>query len=94
LDKESRAGKPWVTFHRSNYALAFSYNFSPHQAPFQEIIPAKTLTKPEVTFELSFKAKVWEDVLGKEIDLWIAYTQRSFWQLYDFDDSSPFRETD
>lgn len=94
LDKETRAGKPWVTFHRSNYALAFSYNFSPNSAPFQEIDPAHTLTKPEVTFQLSFKAKVWEDVLGKEIDLWVAYTQRSFWQLYDFDDSSPFRETD
>jgi phospholipase A1 len=94
LDKEARAGRPSVTFHRSNYALAFSYNSSPNQAPFQEINPAKTLTKPEVTFELSFKAKVWQDVFGKDMDLWIAYTQRSFWQLYNFADSSPFRETD
>jgi phospholipase A1 len=94
LDKEARVGRPSVTFHRSNYALVFSYNTSPNQAPFQELTPPKTLTKPEVTFQLSFKAKIWQDVLGKDIDLWIAYTQRSFWQLYNFDDSSPFRETD
>jgi phospholipase A1 len=94
LDKDTRAGRPWVTFHRSNYALAFSYNASPNQAPFQEVTPPKTLTKPEVTFELSFKAKVWQDIFGKDMDLWIAYTQRSFWQLYHFEDSSPFRETD
>ena len=94
LDKETRAGKPSVTFHRSNYALAFSYNSSPNLAPWQEVDPAKTLTKPEVAFQLSFKAKLWQDVFGKEMDLWFGYTQRSFWQLYNIDDSSPFRETD
>ena len=93
LDKETRAGKPWVTFHRSSYALAFSYNSSPNPVPLQEVDPAKTLTKPEVMFQLSFKAKLWQDVFGKAMDLWVAYTQRSFWQLYNFDDSSPFRET-
>jgi len=93
LDKEARAGKPWITFHRANYALAFSYNGSPNPAPLQEVDPAKTLVKPEVAFQLSFKAKLWQDVLGQDMDLWFAYTQRSFWQLYNFDDSSPFRET-
>jgi phospholipase A1 len=59
----------------------------------QEVDPAKTLTKQEVTFQLSFKAKLWQDVFGKDMDLWFGYTQRSFWQLYNFNDSSPFRET-
>jgi phospholipase A1 len=94
LDETERAGRPWVTFHRANYALVFSYNTSPNPGPLQEVDPAKTLVKPEVTFQLSFKAKLWQDMFGKKIDLWIAYTQRSFWQLYNFDDSSPFRETD
>lgn len=93
LDKEARVGRPWVTFHRTNYALAFSYNTSPNQAPWQALDPPKSIVKPEVTFQLSFKAKLWQDMLGKPVDLWVAYTQRSFWQLYNFADSSPFRET-
>ena len=94
LDKEDRAGRPWITFHRTNYALALSYNEYPNLAPLLEADPEKTLVKPEVTFQLSFKAKLWQDIFGQDIDLWFAYTQRSFWQLYNFDDSSPFRETD
>ncbi len=93
LDKAARAGKPSITFHRSNYALVFSYNSSPNELPWQVLTPPKSLTKPEFTMELSFKAKIWQDVFGKDIDLWVAYTQRSFWQLYNFADSSPFRET-
>jgi phospholipase A1 len=93
LDEEARAGRPWVTFHRTNSALIFSYNTSPNQEPWQSLDPPKSLVKPEVTFQLSFKAKLWQDVLGRPIDLWFGYTQRSFWQLYNFEDSSPFRET-
>jgi len=93
LDRKVRASKPGITFHRSNYALMFSYNDSPNLAPLQDVDPAKTLVKPEVTFQLSFKARLWRDIFGKDIVLWAAYTQRSFWQLYNFDDSSPFRET-
>jgi phospholipase A1 len=93
LDRKTRASKPGITFHRSNYGVMFSYNDNPNPAPLQEVDPAKTLVKPEVTFQLSFKARLWRDIFGKDIVLWAAYTQRSFWQLYNFDDSSPFRET-
>lgn len=51
------------------------------------------MKKQEVTFQLSFKARLWQDVFGKDMDLWVAYTQRSFWQLYNVEDSSPFRDT-
>lgn len=94
LDRASRAGQPGITFHRANYGLMFSYNDNPNPAPLQEVDPAKTLVKPEVVFQLSFKARLWRDMFGRDICLWAAYTQRSFWQLYNFDDSSPFRETD
>jgi phospholipase A1 len=93
LDRKTRAGRPAVTFHRTNYILVFSYNGSPNQDPWQALDPPQELVKPEATFQLSFKAKVWQDVFDTDTDLWVAYTQRSFWQVYNFDESSPFRET-
>lgn len=93
LDREAGASMPGVTFHRSNYALVLSYNAFPNPAPLQAVDPDKTLVKPEVTFQLSFKARLWRDIFGENLALWAAYTQRSFWQLYNFDDSSPFRDT-
>ncbi len=94
LDEEARIGRPPVTFHRTNYLLPFSYNGSPNQAPWQVLDPPQHLLKAEVTFQLSFKAKAWEDIFRTDTDLWLAYTQRSFWQAYDIEASSPFRETD
>ncbi|MBP8813088.1 MAG: phospholipase A [Laribacter sp.] len=50
--------------------------------------------KVGVKFQLSFKTKLWQDMLGSDADLWAAYTQTSYWQAYDSANSSPFRETD
>jgi phospholipase A1 len=53
----------------------------------------------EVKFQLSFKSEVIspqtfsEFGLSKKWRLWFAYTQTSFWQLYNGARSSPFRET-
>jgi phospholipase A1 len=93
LDEASRAAKSSIAFHRSNYALAYSYNTSPNLDPWLEVDPDKTLKNEEVTFQISVKARLWKDVFKKPMDLWFGYTQRSFWQLYNVEDSSPFRET-
>jgi len=46
LDKEQRAGRPWVTFHRTNYALAFSYNSSPTWPPGRPSTRPRRLSSP------------------------------------------------
>ena len=94
LDEGTRREKHTITPHRSNYILPFTYNESPNIAAVRQTDPDKDVKNAEVTFQLSLKTKLWEDILGKEMDLWCGYTQRSFWQLYDFEDSSPFRTTD
>ena len=93
LDKESRKGKFAISPHRSNYILPITYVESPNEQAVKKANPDKELKNAEVAYQVSFKAKVWQDVFGQNMDLWVAYTQRSFWQFYNYEDSSPFRET-
>lgn len=53
------------------------------------------LNKTEVKFQLSMKTKILNNAFGKKAkgDFWVGYTQSSFWQVYNFDLSRPFRET-
>jgi phospholipase A1 len=93
LGKESRRGRFSISTHRSNYILPITYVESPNEEPIRKADPEKELKNIEVAFQLSFKAKLWQDIFKQNMDLWVAYTQRSFWQFYNSADSSPFRET-
>ena len=62
--------------------------------PRRGLVPRRASSTRRVRFQISFKTKLWQDVLGRDMDLWLAYTQLSFWQFYDFENSAPFRETD
>jgi phospholipase A1 len=93
LDEGSRRRKHAIKIHRSSYVLPFTYNESPNIDAIREADPDEDLKKAEVNFQLSLKVKLWQDIFDQKMDLWFCYTQRSFWQLYNFDDSSPFRET-
>lgn len=93
LDENKPRGKYVLMTHRSNYILPFSYNSSPNEEPFQANSTGEDVERTEVKFQLSLKVKLWQDIFGKDVDMWFGYTQKSFWQLYDFAESSPFRET-
>lgn len=53
--------------------------------------------KEELKFQISFKQRLypWRELTGEDTryKLYFAYTQKSFWQVFDTDHSSPFRET-
>jgi phospholipase A1/A2 len=100
--KHSFALRPY----RLNYFLPVAYNASPNEDTALEYDPRAKAQHNEAKFQLSFKVKIWEDLLQnqlqglydknsvvKGIDIWVAYTQMSFWQLYNSAFSAPFRDT-
>jgi phospholipase A1 len=87
-----------ITPYDRNYILPFSYNDSVNPAPFQQLYEDANVDDVEVKFQLSIQAKAVDNILSVfdselDLDLWVAYTQRSWWQLYNQDQSAPFRET-
>ncbi|MEX2961142.1 phospholipase A [Microbulbifer sp. TYP-18] len=80
--------------HRTNYLLPVVYNPSPNERVFEQALDQPVnLDHIEVQFQLSVQVPVWRGFLGKASFLSVAYTNRSFWQAYNSDDSAPFRET-
>ncbi|WPL18418.1 Phospholipase A1 precursor [Thiorhodovibrio winogradskyi] len=85
--------------YRKNYILPVSYN-----ANVNENLPREpTLDLPlfgegvfdnvEMKFQLSFEVPLWTRLLNRPLDLYFGYTQLAFFQAYNQEYSSPFRET-
>ncbi len=93
--------------YRPCFILPLAYNSSPNDSTQLDVDPKARSLYNEVKFQLSFKFKIWRDLIRSEeikkivekstgirgIDLWVAYTQQSFWQLYNSAFSAPFRDT-
>ena len=88
-------GPSWLGFrpYRRNYLLPLSYNTRASGEPQEDIFDEFNVDDLEVKFQLSFEVPAWERIAGSEVDLYFAYTQLSFFQAYNTDYSSPFRDT-
>ncbi|MEE4135556.1 MAG: phospholipase A [Desulforhopalus sp.] len=80
--------------HRPNYILVGVYNYqgydaTVHNQVFKDDIEYKNY---ESQFQLSIKFPLLVNLFDSKADIYAAYTNRSFWQVY-HEDSSPFRET-
>ena len=94
LTPAARRGIYTVRPHRDNYLLVGNYSSASNDKPYREFTPAGIKSKHvELTYQLSVKMKLAEQLAGLPVDLWVAYTQQSFWQAYNRAASSPFRET-
>jgi phospholipase A1 len=79
--------------YRRNYILPVTYNSRLNGGRLQESTGGFDPEDVEVKFQLSFELPVWERILGQDLDLYFAYTQLSFFQAYNTEYSSPFRDT-
>jgi len=80
-----------ITAHKPNYVLPVTYNSRPNEAPYAGL--EGRLQNLEVKFQLSLKFQVASGVLGRNSLMFFAYTNQSYWQAYNREFSSPFRET-
>jgi len=81
--------------HKPNYILLAAYNASSYDATlWQEAFnePDLQWEDTEAQFQLSIKFPLLVKLFDDTFDIYGAYTNRSFWQIYS-EESSPFRET-
>jgi phospholipase A1 len=95
-DKENTLSPFTIIAHRPNYVLFAAYNDNKnYNDSFQEAFNGdeERLDDTEAQFQLSLKVPLATNLFNKNMDVYGAYTVRSFWQVYNVDESSPFRET-
>lgn len=93
LDESRPRGRFTLMMHRDNYLMPVTYNDNYYEPPKDEDYTVEEVKATEAKYQISVKTKLWQDILGSRTDLWFGYTQQSFWQIYNVDESAPFRET-
>ncbi|MCP4320301.1 MAG: phospholipase A [Psychromonas sp.] len=84
-----------ITPHKPTYVMPFSFNdkINSYDLYMQNEGETNEMQQLEMEFQISFKMPLLTDIAELPLSLYFAYTQVSFWQAYNTDESSPFRET-
>lgn len=87
--------KPFTLMaHKPNYLLLGTYNSVGYNSEhYQEQYQRDNIETDnyEVHYQFSLKAPIFIDAFDSSIDIYAAYTNRSFWQIWN--NSGPFRES-
>lgn len=99
LDKNSERGLWSARPHNANYILPLYFNTQPNRSPTSPSLGTQTFSPDELRalelkFQMSLKTKAAENLFGTDADLWLGYTQVSHWQVYNENNSRPFRAHD
>lgn len=86
-----------IKLYRPNYLNPVRFQSRTNDTPFSPLLTAldsedSEVDKVEAAFQISFKTRFWASE-DRRLGAWFAYTQQSFWQVYNGDNSSPFRDT-
>jgi phospholipase A1 len=97
LDKADKKGTFRLISYKPIYLTAGRISSNPNKQPKSENTDySDTENAPynnvEAKFQLSFKTKVVQDLFWGKGDIWIGYTQKAHWQIYNTDISRAFRE--
>ncbi|MBU4034013.1 MAG: phospholipase A, partial [Proteobacteria bacterium] len=84
LDAHTKTGTFHFREYKPVYILPVHYSNNPNQspsspAPNSSEVLSESTGRTEVKYQLSFKTKLWENILEDSGDLWFAYTQQSHW---------------
>ena len=98
LAENSKLGNWQIRAHQPVYILPVMWTSDKNNTPYSpnptnQVNTPLNVDSTEAKFQISFKTKAVEDLLGNNGDVWIGYTQSSRWQVYNSDISRPFRET-
>jgi len=97
LDEEYHRGNFVITSYKPIYLSLAKFTTNTNKFPVAENsikIPDSPidLDPVEAKFQLSLKTKIIHNMLGNRMDLWVAYSQTAYWQIYNTKLSRPFRE--
>jgi phospholipase A1/A2 len=86
-----------IKLYRPNYLAPVRWQSRTNDRPFTPLFTALEdtdgeLDQIEAAFQISFKTRFWASD-DRRFGAWFAYSQQSFWQVYNGDVSSPFRDT-
>ena len=97
LDSATRRGVLRLTYYKPFYVTAGRWSSNPNTQP-TSLNPNYSVPDPvdynqyEAKFQLSFKTKLLQTIFWGYGDLWMGYTQKAHWQIYNTNVSRPFRE--
>ena len=96
LDREDQRGTFKFVDYLPMYVMPFRFTDKPTEQPIslnpeRPIPERRDYQHIETKFQVSLKAKIMQDAFGKG-DVWVAFTQQSYWQMYNGELSRPFRE--
>jgi phospholipase A1 len=97
LDTPYKRSTFLISPYKPVYITAGRRSNNPNEQPTSEnplySLPFKVpYNNNEAKFQLSFKSKIVQGLIKGHGDLWIAFTQKAHWQLYNKALSRPFRE--
>lgn len=96
VDRKSIVSPYSILSHKPNYFLFGAFNAEDWDASLYRQATGTSDYKNkniESQFQISLKVPLALDLFGGFVDIYGAYTNRSFWQMYNQSFSEPFRET-